>query len=273
MDRKTPVQLPEGYEEFYKELENWQNEKQVYLKKLNPVNKTSLSEVLTVKKKPLLIATGFKVDPEQYREMLFDFISFLKKARPSVADIIDRLAADLDKFDFADITEKLLTGQDLNNLEEASIISPDLALFIFDHALRPFLRVQAEAYQEDLANDDFRSWDLPMTCPICGSQPTISRLRKSDGRRLMFCDHCFAEWEVKYLACAYCQNDEPGTIRYLSVGDTDPYQIYTCDKCRGYIKTYDERQSGQATDLFIANIKTIYLDMLAEEKGYKNHSS
>jgi len=37
------------------------------------------------------------------------------------------------------------------------------------------------------------------------------------------------------------------------------------------LKTYDERGLGRPTDLFIANVETIYLDILAQEKGYTNH--
>jgi molybdopterin-guanine dinucleotide biosynthesis protein B len=49
------------------------------------------------------------------------------------------------------------------------------------------------------------------------------------------------------------------------------YRVYVCQQCHGYLKTYDERTSGQPVDMYIANISTIYLDMLAQEQGYTNH--
>jgi FdhE protein len=76
----------------------------------------------------------------------------------------------------------------------------------------------------------------------------------------------------QHLLCPL-RNDEPNTINYISVEDDPAYQIYTCDKCKGYLKTYDERTTGKTTDLFIANIETIYLDLLAQEKGYVNHDA
>jgi hypothetical protein len=33
MNRQTPVALPEGYVEFYSNLENWQNEQEIVLRK------------------------------------------------------------------------------------------------------------------------------------------------------------------------------------------------------------------------------------------------
>ena len=87
----------------------------------------------------------------------------------------------------------------------------------------------------------------------------------------MFCDRCFTEWPVRYLYCVHCGNDQAKDIYYLNVESDDAYRLFLCNKCKGYLKTYDERGLGKPTDLFIANVETIYLDILAQEKGYSNH--
>ncbi|MGI5911996.1 MAG: formate dehydrogenase accessory protein FdhE, partial [Syntrophomonadaceae bacterium] len=58
---------------------------------------------------------------------------------------------------------------------------------------------------------------------------------------------------------------------YITVENRTAYQIYTCDICKGYLKTFDERQNKCSIDMYIANLETIYLDMIAQNKGYTNH--
>jgi FdhE protein len=42
-----------------------------------------------------------------------------------------------------------------------------------------------------------------------------------------------------------------------------------CDKCKQYIKTVDTRKTASDPDLNIEDIATMYLDILASEKGFK----
>ena len=50
-------------------------------------------------------------------------------------------------------------------------------------------------------------------------------------------------------------------------GDEAP-QLFVCDKCKGYLKNYDERNGTVRKDRFITSVRTIYLDLLAEQQGY-----
>jgi FdhE protein len=272
VDRKTPVTLPEGYLDFYKSLEHWQNEQEIVLKgacSFKPVD--SLPLVLS-ENKPLVQVKGFKLDPQLYQDNYSEFLNFLYKTRPELVSTLDKIKDSIPKFNFQIITSEIINGTNKYLAELAADIGVPVELFIFtfDHALRPFLRIYANPYKEELVKDSFPRWETPTICPICNARSNFSRLRQNDGRRMMYCDRCFSEWEAKYLQCVYCGNDEPGTIRYISVENDDPYQLYICDKCKGYLKTLDERQSGSNTDMFIANIETVYLDMLAKDKGFIN---
>lgn len=276
MNRPLPVTLPEGYVEFYKDLETWQNAKQIMLQKALHWEKHELETLLSQHNHlPLLKIKGLGLDFAAYAELFLDLLEHLLRTRPEISDTIDKLKAAAGTIDYETAVNKVIEndfdyfwdqGQQLQ-------VPAELLLFVLDHALRPFLRAYALPYQEELGEDANVFWDSATLCPICGSKAHISRLRAVDGRRFMFCDRCFSEWEVKYLMCVHCGNDTPGTIKYVSVEQDEAYQIYTCDECKGYIKTYDERQGGKVTDLFIANIETIYLDLLAQEKGYTSHDA
>lgn len=272
-NHKTPVQLPDGYVDFFQNLESWQNEQEIILKKTCTFPKTDLVKILKETKKPLLKVKKIDIPLSEYKELLKKFLSFLYSSRPDTIEAISAIEKNLDTLDLDLIINQLLQGEPefLHELSKNLNVSPELLLFIFDHTLRPFLRILASPYNQELTEKEFNSWEFPSICPVCAAKSNISRLRSEDGRRFMFCDRCFMEWETAYLKCIYCGNNEPHTIHYINVEDDDAYQLYVCDKCKGYIKTYDERQTGAKVDLFIANMETIYLDMLAQEKGYQNH--
>ncbi|MBO8159276.1 formate dehydrogenase accessory protein FdhE [Thermosyntropha sp.] len=273
INRKMPVELPSGYIDFFQNLENWQNEQEIFLKQTCSFPKVNLIKILKENKKPLVKVKKIEIPISEYEELLKKFLSFLNTSRPDTAQAVDIIEKNINNLDLASIVNQLVVNENSfpYDLSEQLKISSELILFIFDHALRPFLRILASPYSQELLEQEFNSWEFPGICPVCAAKSNISRLRAEDGRRFMFCDRCFMEWEAAYLKCIYCGNNEPHTIHYINVENDDAYQIYICDKCKGYLKTYDERQAGEKTDLFIANIETIYLDMLAQEKGYQNH--
>jgi len=274
MIRTSPVELPEGYIDFYKNLETWQTEQQIKLQKTYTYNEVDdVLSLISEHKKPLLIIENFSVDTEQYRTLLHDLLEFLINSRPELKETLEKLNPYIEVLNYNQLIHALLKENydSFLDLADKTNIPPELLIFIFDHAVRPFFRLYAAPYAKIIIDDTFQHWEFPTICPICGSKAHISRLRSTDNRRFMFCDRCFSEWEIKYLKCVHCGNDEPGTIKYISIENDDAYQIYTCEECKGYLKTYNERQGGRSVDLFIANIETIYLDMLAVEKGYTNH--
>ncbi len=275
MDRKFPVTLPEGYIDFYKSLETWQNEQEIKLKKNPQPEKIDISKILA-SSKPVINTLKPQIDTQQFKTMYNELLALIKDQRKDIADKIDQISARVEELDFDEVTRKLVNNDQHYLVELAARLEVPAELFMFslDHAYRPFIRVLASSYYEDIANDELRSWQLSGICPFCGSKAHFSRLRAADGCRFMFCDRCFTEWESRYLYCVHCGNDEPGTINYISIENDSAYQIYTCDKCKGYLKTYDEREAGgNTTDLFIANMETIYLDMLAQERGYHTHDN
>lgn len=269
---QTPVDLPEGYIDFFKGLESWQNEEVIKLKQIYAPQKMDLIKLLHQERKSLMSLVKPGIDPVILKDLYSRLLEFLSKARPEIAGEIEKIKARMDELDFDALSNAFLK-LNLDYFEEQAErfgISPDLFFFLIDHAMRPFLRIFAVPYAKELASEDFY-WSFPNTCPICGSKSHFSRLRKQDGQRFMFCDRCFSEWHVMYLCCVHCGHDRPGEITYLNVENDDAYQIYVCEKCKGYLKTYDERSGASMVDMYIANIETIYLDMLAQGKGYTNH--
>jgi FdhE protein len=273
MSRQLPVKLPEGYVEFYKNLETWQNQQQIKIQKIINPEKSDFAQLLSDKNKPLIKLIDINIDTYQFKTLYVQLLDFIKANRAESADVINKLNEKFNDLDFNLLVSKILED-DYNYLTQTASdlnIPPELFIFTIDHALRPFLRVYASPYANAINEETFQYWNFPNVCPVCGAKTRIGRLRDGDGRRFMFCDRCFTEWETRALFCVHCGNDEVGTIRYISIENDPAYQIYVCDKCKGYLKTYDERKKKGSIDLFIANVETVYLDILAQENGYLNH--
>lgn len=275
MQRQIPVKLPDGYIEFYKNLETWQNTQQIKLKEYESSVEIDLHKFLSNNNKPVISARHFKIDAGVYKRLYLELLLFLQENRPAIAADIAKINEHQGQLDFEELAANVLSDDQDALLALANRIQVPYELFLFtlDHALRPYMRALAKPYYERFQDEDLPTWKSSNTCPFCGTKSYFSRIQMDDSRRLMFCDRCFTEWAVRFLYCVHCGNDEPGTIRYLSMENDNAYQLYVCDKCKGYLKSYDEREAGKMTDLFIANMETIYLDMLAKEKGYSSHDN
>ncbi|MGE5370981.1 MAG: formate dehydrogenase accessory protein FdhE [Solirubrobacterales bacterium] len=269
MSTKNPVSLPEGYVDFYKAIETWQTELFTRLKKANQPEPQDTIALLRKNEQPLTESVPIQLDPDAYRAAVMAFIDFVAEARQPLAGVLGQIRAALETIDFSELTENAFHGDGdaLGKIAQEKGIPGELFLFLLDQAMRPFLQHFALAYQASLLAFDGVFWDKG-ECPICGWKATFSRVRAKDGQRYLFCEHCFTEWEHRYLGCMHCGNSEPGTIRYLTVDGDDAHQVFVCDECKGYLKTLDERKAKGVADLFIANIETVYLDMIAEEKGF-----
>ncbi len=135
-------------------------------------------------------------------------------------------------------------------------------------ALSPFWRLAAEMYADDLkelVSNERR------TCPICGKHPDFALLNEQEhGRRYLVCLSCNWQWAYKRLGCTYCNNSDHSQLGYLLIENTPGYRIYLCEKCRSYLKTFDQREDTVRLDNnpLLESVKTLFMDLLAIEKGY-----
>jgi len=164
----------------------------------------------------------------------------------------------------------LLRGLMKNNsvLEKLSCkMGIDFSIFYFliTQAFSPFLQSYAQKLRELI---DFSGW-LKGVCPICGKEPMIARLEKETGRKRLFCPLCHTEWLFKRLVCPFCENDNQESLRYFFVENDEAHRIDVCDECKTYIKTIDSRKTDNVMNLFVENLSTLALDIVADKEGFR----
>ncbi|NPV28680.1 MAG: formate dehydrogenase accessory protein FdhE [Firmicutes bacterium] len=140
----------------------------------------------------------------------------------------------------------------------------ELLDFIVYQTMRPFLQkfaLQARSLIQD------EQW-MRDYCPVCGEKPLLSYLRREDGKRVLVCPLCATEWCYRYLVCTWCGNEEHRSFRYFEVAEITGYEVYVCEKCRGYLKTYNEKKGTGHDDWVLEDVRTLLLDMIAFREGF-----
>jgi FdhE protein len=133
-------------------------------------------------------------------------------------------------------------------------------------SIKPYM----EKFAETMAGKyDADSWMRP-TCPVCGSGPYIAELRGKEGRRILHCPLCAAEWGYDRIKCTHCGNDDQETLSYFYAEEDGPgHRVDVCNKCKGSLKTVDSREFETDVIPMLEDWVTIHLDLRAVKEGYK----
>lgn len=118
-------------------------------------------------------------------------------------------------------------------------------------------------------------------CPVCGTPAATALIVGEEGGRLLCCPLCAATYPFVRRRCPICSSSE--TLGVLREGEDSAHWLETCEDCNGFVRTFDTRVPGPARapeavvasdpgdDFFplIAVTATLYLDLIAEEQGYR----
>jgi len=143
-------------------------------------------------------------------------------------------------------------------------VKQETVSFWFKAAFHPIL-VRYSEVLSPLVNQN--SW-RKCICPVCGGKPDFAFLDKEAGARWLVCSRCDTEWLFFRLKCPFCGNQDQDTLVYF----TDVrklYRLYTCERCRSYIKAIDLRCAEDEILFPLERILTLDLDRQAVETGYR----
>ncbi len=212
---------------------------------------------------PFLRLKDIQIDQDLFNGLFEDIVQIIRSKRKEAMPVT------INDFPLDKKCALLLRGLMKNNsvLEKLAYkMSIDFSIFYFliTQAFSPFL----ESYSQKLSEFvDSSSWHRG-ACPICGSEPLIARLEKETGKKWLFCSLCHCEWLFKRLACAFCGNEDQDSLRYFYVESDETYRVDICDKCKRYIKIVDARKTEQVMNLFVENLATLALDIVANKEGF-----
>jgi len=130
--------------------------------------------------------------------------------------------------------------------------------------VQPFLSARSETL---LPKVNYQFWRRGY-CPVCGGWPDFAMLDREHGSNWLLCSRCDAVWLFLRLKCCFCNSSDSNVLGYYT-DEQQLYRLYTCDSCRGYIKTIDMRQTMLDVLLPWERIVTLPLDKQAYQLGYQ----
>lgn len=254
---------------LHKDILRVQHESKLRLSEENVFGALSEEEVLRKIKEgtPLLNFEDLQIEEgELWR--LYDEIYLIMNCHTNGGVEICHLKEEKKDLDIKDLVKRVACHDRnyLTTISKRGKMSEPLLMFISANILKPFFELAASNLKDKLRDD---LW-LQSYCPICGNSPLMARLRREEGRRILQCYLCSTEWWFRRIKCVSCGNDDQKTLRFFIVEDSSPYRVDICDKCKVYIKTIDERKipEDKRVSLFIEDIATTHLDVLAAKEGY-----
>jgi FdhE protein len=223
----------------------------------------------------LLNEENMEIDGRASQEFLQTLCPLLEKHQAFTPSEIHDLMRKAEKIDFTRLTRAVRIG-DLGYLRSCANrlnLDPVLLSFLGLNLAQTLFGFFAEKFQDKVDRD---SW-LMGNCPVCGSFPAMQKLRRKDGKRILWCGLCSTQWPHKRIMCPFCGNEDHQSLRYFfTAGDSSsektPFRVDVCDKCKKYIKTIDERKmsENETPDFSKEDINTLYLDILAQKDGYQS---
>ncbi|CCO24133.1 formate dehydrogenase accessory protein FdhE [Maridesulfovibrio hydrothermalis] len=227
---------------------------------------------------PFLSDMEFPELGEYYSEIFSLMASAIAEGMPALTDIVGKITKSIQNIDNINDLAKAIWDEDSNGLVQLVKdldVDQDTLVFIGTMSLKPFMvRMEADAAKVI----ETMLW-LKGYCPICGTFPDISLLRKSGddnaylkshgGQRWMHCSCCGHEWRFKRNMCPWCESEDYKKLRYLQSEERQTERVDVCDTCKHYFVTIDTRELTEAPDPRIAPLGLVHLDIRAQEKKYK----
>lgn len=210
---------------------------------------------------PVLPPEAFRADCAALARLCDETCIITARHRADLRESLDAIRVWLaqERASILAFAAEYLRDEGLGKAREIGLDIPLLG-FVLNHALHPFLRTYAQVVSPFV---DISIW-FRTDCPICGGAPDFAALAKETGARTLLCARCDFEWSFWRGTCPFCENDDPDQQKYFATDD-EVYRLYTCEKCRRYLKTIDLRQTADERILPVERILTIALDVAARD--------
>jgi len=195
-------------------------------------------------------------------------IPVLSRSFPEIRPSLRKVRAALKKnqLDLKSCMENMLSSHEEFIYQTASSLGTDASTlkFIAGHLLKPLIEKQSEKVRQTIQT---LRWQKGY-CPICGSSPVLSYLKGVEGQRWLVCSVCGHEWHFMRTQCPFCDNEDPKKLELCFVQDRSYEWAELCNQCKRYLVNIDLRKYPYEFIPEVAVVGTMYLDILAQQKGF-----
>ena len=151
---------------------------------------------------------------------------------------------------------------------QASAGDPGVLETIVNLAVWPLLQACGRALQDQIPPGWTQGY-----CPVCGAWPVLAELRGLERARCLRCGRCGADWRRPWLACVYCDERDHERLGSLVIaGRLEGRMVETCETCHGHLKSHTTLLALAPSELLVADLETVELDLAAWERGFRRPS-
>ena len=219
---------------------------------------------------PFFSFKNYRVKPAPFRELFQEILAGISTANPKMAEqrpLIEKwLAGEGRTLDHWLALLFQEDGQPFIRAAESCGLDPEILLFLFLAAWKPFLRGQALALTRD-PELDWATWSKSY-CPVCGGMPLLAYLEEG-GKRFGTCSLCEFTWALPRFVCPYCENTDQQKFRYFFSEKEKGLRLEVCEACRHYLKIIDLREWMLDPLPLLDDLVTTHLDLWARNMGYQ----
>jgi FdhE protein len=217
---------------------------------------------------PLYYSKPLEFDQEYLKSASTALMPGMTKAFTGISDDLNALSQSLDAGDLSPEVCKAalekLEDPGFAKVAEKWKFNTGTGVFVLYRLLRPI----AEKHTASLMPLPKQpEWNKGY-CPVCGSQPEMSIIEGVEGHRRLRCAFCACEWPYPRLQCPFCENSQQDKLDVLYSEDRSFERAELCHVCRRYLVGLDLRNSAGELIPEIEQLALLYLDVLAQEKGF-----
>lgn len=252
-----------GFKELFVEQEAWKTCLPSPAEVSVTVDRDALSRGV-----PVWSIGDFAVPPELMKEGAQRLIPAMQRGFPQIGEQLETVRRFMERSDAwaLEFHGKAKPGDDqpLRQLSHMLDVELDVVKFVFGQVWKTCASRRVESLNLKLGDRDWRKG----YCPMCGSWPEIGFLDGNEGRRLLRCSFCGYEWKFMRIRCPFCENEDQRMLDLLFSEDRKFEWAELCRACMTYLVSIDLRGSSRGVAHEIASLALVYLDVLAQEKGF-----
>lgn len=205
-----------------------------------------------------------KLSPTDYRAY----------TREIAASVVDLFAAEfsIPATDLTFLAEALAAGSiDFMKLPLGETATPQ-GQESGDEAMNKLLFLFARPYflalREDVALND-GEWQNGR-CPLCSAPPALASIIEGP-KRLLHCSYCATSGPFRFVGCPHCGCVDTDQLGAILSEDEPGFRVVTCNACHSYLKV---AEGPVLTKMHLdhADLASLPLDIIAQEKGYRRHA-
>jgi len=217
---------------------------------------------------PVLDKDAFAVSWAPLKKAADRILPAMEKGFPAIRDQLSALKQAIEQANAdSDLLAVSFTSGDGDltcAMAEKLGIDSTVIEFVLSQLKKPFAEKVAESLPPLPADAHWHKG----YCPLCGSWPELSYLGGKEGRRWLRCSLCGHEWTFMRTQCPFCGTDDLDKIELIFQEDRKYERAELCHVCKKYVVSMDLRELAEDVPHEAAALGLVYLDMLAQQRGF-----